>query len=132
MERRAALLWTLLALGLAMAAAAETAEREPDWVLLATTTSVRDSGLLDELRREGLFEREWVEPDEAEELRVATCLMRELGVNPAGVEVVLHMRRRRRTLEHLTSHSLRRLLAELDRVCGCLCGLGVADSLGVQ
>lgn len=75
---------------------------------------IDDPALLDSLRREGLFEREWVEPDEAEELRVATCLMRELGVNPAGVEVVLHMRRRMRTLEDLMSQSLRRLLSELD------------------
>ncbi|MDJ0848921.1 MAG: hypothetical protein QNK04_11125 [Myxococcota bacterium] len=75
---------------------------------------IDDPTLLDELRREGLFEGETVEPEEAEELRVAACLMRELGVNPAGVEVVLHMRRRMRTLETRMSHSLRRLLAELD------------------
>jgi len=49
MKRRAALLWPLLALGLAMTAAADPAEEAPEWVLLATTTSVRDSGLLDEL-----------------------------------------------------------------------------------
>lgn len=75
---------------------------------------IDDPTLLEELRREGLFEDETVEPDEAEELRVAACLIRELGVNPAGVEVVLHMRRRMRTLEARMSHSLRRLLAELD------------------
>ncbi len=75
---------------------------------------IDDPTLLEELRREGLFEDETVEPDEAEELRVAACLMRELGVNPAGVEVVLHMRRRMRVLEARMSHSLRRLLAELD------------------
>lgn len=75
---------------------------------------IDDPSLLDELRREGLFEDEWLEPDEAEELRVATELIRELGVNPAGVEVVLHMRRRLLALEERMSRSLRRLLAELD------------------
>jgi hypothetical protein len=76
---------------------------------------IEDQELLEELRSEGLFEREWVEPEEAEELRVAACLIRELGVNPAGVEVVLHMRRRMSMLEDLMRQSLRRLLSELDR-----------------
>ena len=75
---------------------------------------VDDPEILDELRREGLFEDEWVEPDEAEELRVAAALMRELGVNPAGVEVALQMRRRLLALQELMSRSLKRLLAELD------------------
>jgi hypothetical protein len=72
------------------------------------------SSILEELRREGLFEGEWVEPDVAEELRVAAALMRDLGVNPAGVEVVLQMRRRLLALESRMEESLRRLLAELD------------------
>ena len=75
---------------------------------------VDDPSLIEALRREGLFEDDWIPADEAEELRVATSLMRELGVNAAGVEVVLHMRRRLLALETLTSRSLRRLLAELD------------------
>ena len=75
---------------------------------------VDDPALLEELRREGLFEDEWLEPDEAEELRVATALVRELGVNPAGVEVALHLRRRLLALEELMGRSLRRLLSELD------------------
>lgn len=70
--------------------------------------------LLAELRSEGLFEEDWLEPEAAEELRVAVSLVRDLGVNPAGVEVVLHMRRRMLTLERRTEHSLRRLLAEGD------------------
>jgi hypothetical protein len=73
-----------------------------------------DSQILDQLRNEGLFEGEWLEPDTAEELRVAACLMRDLGVNPAGVEVVLHMRRRILALEDLMGRSLRRLLSELE------------------
>ena len=72
------------------------------------------SGTLEQLRREGLFEDEWLEPDDAEELRVAASLIRELGVNPAGVEVVLHMRRRMLALEDLMGRSLRRLLSELE------------------
>jgi hypothetical protein len=75
---------------------------------------IDDRSLLEELRREGLFEEEWLEPDEAEELRVATALMRDLGVNPAGVDVVLLLRRRLLALEERMAHSLRRLLAELD------------------
>jgi hypothetical protein len=75
---------------------------------------LQDSAILDELRAEGLFEQEWIEPDVAEELRVAACLMRELGVNPAGVEVALQLRRRLRMLEELMGRSLRRLLSELE------------------
>ncbi len=76
---------------------------------------IEDSAILDELRREGLFEEDTVEPDTAEELRVAASLMRELGVNPAGVEVVLQMRRRLLVLEERTAESLRRLLDEIER-----------------
>lgn len=75
---------------------------------------IDDPSLLEDLRREGLFEEDWLEPDEAEELRVAAALIRELGVNPAGVDVVLHMRRRLLALEELMRSSLRRLLSELD------------------
>ena len=70
--------------------------------------------LLVELRREGLFEEDWLAPEAVEERRVAVSLVRDLGVNPAGVEVALHMRRRLRSLERRVEHSLRRLLGELD------------------
>jgi hypothetical protein len=73
-----------------------------------------DPALLDELRQEGLFEEDWVEPDTAEELRIAASLVRDLGVNPAGVDVVLHLRRRLLVLEERMSESLRRLLSELE------------------
>jgi len=66
------------------------------------------------LRREGLFESDWLEPEVAEELRVAMSLMRDLGVNPAGVDVALHLRRRLLALEGRTGTSLRRILSELD------------------
>ena len=55
--------------------------------------------LLDQLRREGLFESDELEPAQAEELRVATVMMEELGVNAAGVDVALHLRRRLAALE---------------------------------
>ena len=51
------------------------------------------------LRSEGLFENEELEPGEADELRLAHVLMEELGVNAAGVEVALHLRRRLFALE---------------------------------
>ena len=50
----------------------------------------------------------------AAELRVAASLIHDLGVNPAGVEVVLHMRRRMLALEDLMGRSLRQLLEELE------------------
>ena len=74
---------------------------------------IDDPAVIDELRREGLFEEDFLGPESAEELRVAITLVRELGVNPAGVDVVLHMRRRMLQLQQLTEQSLRRLLAEL-------------------
>lgn len=54
---------------------------------------------LTQLRREGLFEGDELEPQEAEELRLAAVLMEELGVNAAGVDVALHLRRRLFALE---------------------------------
>jgi hypothetical protein len=57
------------------------------------------ASFLEHLRAEGLFESEELDPDEADELRVAQVLMDELGVNAAGVEVALHLRRRLRALE---------------------------------
>mgnify|MGYP003344536334 CR=1 FL=1 len=50
-------------------------------------------------RAEGLFEAEEVEPEEADDLRLAQVLMEELGVNAAGVEVALHLRKRLLALE---------------------------------
>lgn len=60
---------------------------------------VEERTFLEPLRREGLFEEEELEPDEAEDLRLAKILMEELGVNPAGVDVALHLRRRLLALE---------------------------------
>jgi hypothetical protein len=60
---------------------------------------VEEKSFLRPLREEGMFEREELEPEEAEDLRIAAVLMQELGVNPAGVEVALHLRRRLLALE---------------------------------
>lgn len=69
-----------------------------------------ESGVvLEELRSEGLFLEDELAPDAAEELRVAKSLMHEMGVNPAGVEVALHLRRRLACLEG----RMRALLAHL-------------------
>lgn len=75
---------------------------------------LEDTDLLARLRAEGLFEEDELEPDVAEELRVAVGLMRELEVNPAGVQVILHMRRRLLVLEHRMSETVRRLLDESE------------------
>jgi len=60
---------------------------------------VSESSFLERLRSEGLFEAEEIESDEADDLRLAKVLMDDLGVNPAGVEVALHLRRRLFALE---------------------------------
>ena len=73
---------------------------------------VDDPALLHDLRREGLFEGDDVSPEEADELRMAATLVRELGVNPAGVEVILHLRRRLVCLEERMRVTLVRLLSE--------------------
>lgn len=74
-----------------------------------------DAGVLEALRSEGLFLEDEVSPDAAEELRVAASLMRELGVNPAGVEVALHLRRRLACLEGRVRELLELLAAEAGR-----------------
>ncbi len=73
---------------------------------------IEDESLLEALRNEGLFVDDDLEPDAAEELRVAANLMQELGVNPAGVEVALHLRRRLATLEGRMRELLQRLAEE--------------------
>jgi len=75
---------------------------------------VEDTDLLDQLRDEGLFEEDLLEAQAVEELRVATCLVRELGVNAAGVGVVLQMRRRLLVLQGRMSDTVKRLLDEQD------------------
>lgn len=63
---------------------------------------VEKRSFLEQLREEGLFESDALAPEEAEELRLAKVLMEDLGVNAAGVDVVLHLRRRLFALEART------------------------------
>lgn len=71
-----------------------------------------DRDLLESLRDEGLFPDDELSSNEAEELRVAIVLMREMGVNAAGVEVILRLRSRLVTLQSRTEEALRLLLRE--------------------
>ena len=73
---------------------------------------VEGSDVLESLRAEGLFESDELPVEQAEELRVAAVLMEDLGVNAAGVQVVLRLRRRLATLEGVTAEALRRALEE--------------------
>jgi hypothetical protein len=60
---------------------------------------IEEDAILDRLRNEGLFESDELTTAEADELRVAALLMQEMGVNPEGVQVALHLRRRLLALE---------------------------------
>ena len=71
-----------------------------------------DDDLLESLRDEGLFPDDEISSSEAEDLRVAVVLMREMGVNAAGVEVILRLRSRLVTLQSRTEEALRLLLRE--------------------
>ena len=73
---------------------------------------VDDPELVRLLREEGLFPSDELDPFEAEELRVAALLVRELGVNPAGVEVALHLRRRLLVLQRRLQTALGELVEE--------------------
>lgn len=74
-----------------------------------------ETGVLDALRTEGLFLEDEVGPEGAEELRVATSLMGELGVNPAGVDVALHLRRRLACVEARLRELLELLSDDADQ-----------------
>lgn len=64
---------------------------------------IEDDEMLRRLREVGLFEADEIDPQGADEFRVAALMMEELGVNPAGVQVALHLRRRLMTLESRTT-----------------------------
>lgn len=72
---------------------------------------VDEQGFLAELRREGLFVGDELEPEQAEDLRVAQLLVEDMGVNAAGVDVALHLRRRLLALER-RANALARALHE--------------------
>ena len=71
-----------------------------------------DEELLESLREEGLFPDDEISSTEAEDLRVAVVLMQEMGVNAAGVEVILRLRSRLVALQSRTEEALRLLLRE--------------------
>ena len=73
---------------------------------------------LAELRREGLFEADEFEAEQAEDLRFAKILMEELGVNAAGVDVALHLKRRLIALEQRTQALANALAIESERKRG--------------
>jgi hydroxylamine reductase (hybrid-cluster protein) len=74
-----------------------------------------DDRLLRQLREEGLFEADEIDPRGADEFRLAALMMTDLGVNPAGVHVALHLRRRLIALEARASAMMRSLQEEEDR-----------------
>jgi hypothetical protein len=74
-----------------------------------------EAGVLEALRSEGLFLEDEIGPEAAEDLRIAASLMRELGVNPAGVDVALHLRHRLACLEARMRELLEQLADEADR-----------------
>jgi hypothetical protein len=72
-----------------------------------------DTECIESLRAEGLFAEDEISMTEAEQLRIAVVLMREMGVNAAGVEVILHLRSRLLALQTRTEHALRLVLDDL-------------------
>jgi hypothetical protein len=73
---------------------------------------LEDERLLRQLRDEGLFEADEIDPRVADEFRLAAVMMEELGVNPAGVHVALHLRRRLIALEARAAAMMRSLQDE--------------------
>jgi MerR family transcriptional regulator/heat shock protein HspR len=78
--------------------------------------------LVDTLQGEGLIEVKHSLEDEpllsaaeAEKLRVIAVLMRDLDVNLAGVEVILHMREDLRSMHEQFEEVLRTLVEELRK-----------------
>ena len=81
--------------------------------------------LVDTLQGEGLIEvkhsleeEPLLSATEAEKLRVIAVLMRDLDVNLAGVEVILHMREDLRTMHEQFDEILRTLVDELRKRMG--------------
>ncbi len=75
---------------------------------------IEEGRILDRLRDEGLFESDELTAAEADELRVAALLMQEMGVNPEGVQVALHLRRRLLALEARATAILAEFQASRD------------------
>lgn len=82
-----------------------------------------EEGRVRELAGEGLVEirrptaggHEVLSAEDAERLRVIALLMRDMDVNLAGVEVILHMREDMLSLRHQFDEVVRSLVAELKK-----------------
>ncbi|MFN8641373.1 MAG: chaperone modulator CbpM [Candidatus Binatia bacterium] len=81
-----------------------------------------DAELLRVVEEEGLVEiahtveaEPVVSPEQAERLRLVAVLMRELDVNAAGVEVILHMHANLCSMQRQFDEILQAMVAELRR-----------------
>jgi MerR family transcriptional regulator/heat shock protein HspR len=72
-----------------------------------------DEGLIEVTR--GGDQDDLLSSEHAERLRLIAVLMRDLDVNLAGVEVILHMREDLRSMHRQFDEILRDLVAELRR-----------------
>lgn len=82
-----------------------------------------DEALLREVREEGLVEikhatddeNEVMSADDAERLRLIALLMREMDVNMAGVEVILHLREDMLAMRRQFDEIMRAMVEEMRR-----------------
>jgi DNA-binding transcriptional MerR regulator len=81
-----------------------------------------DDAFFHQIREEGLIEikhstdeEELISTADAERLRVITVLMRDMDVNLAGAEVILHMRDDLTAMQQQFAEILRTLVEELRR-----------------
>jgi MerR family transcriptional regulator/heat shock protein HspR len=78
-----------------------------------------DDGLLREVCEEGLVEiivvddHRVISAEDAERLRLITVLLRDMDVNLAGAEVILHLREDLRAMQRQFDEILRTLVTEL-------------------
>jgi DNA-binding transcriptional MerR regulator len=77
---------------------------------------VRDEGLLE--IKETSESEPVISPEDAERLRLITVLMRELDVNLAGVEVILHMHADLCSMQRQFDAILQSLVSELRQRMG--------------
>lgn len=83
----------------------------------STVRQLVDEGLV-EVRRPTSGADEVISAADAERLRVISVLMREMDVNLAGVEVILHMREELMSLRRQFDEVVQTLVAELKKELG--------------
>ncbi len=83
----------------------------------ATVRQLVEEGLV-EIRRPTSGDDEVLSADDAERLRVISVLMRDMDVNLAGVEVILHMRDELMSLRRQFDHVMQTLVEELKKEIG--------------